>query len=219
MNETLKIVACGAVACVAVAAIYYSNKSIVTDNQPLADGLNKKRVNCDSSFLFVGDSNTASPYSYADKLKNNCPNITIKKLAKSGEKTDWMLSQLNNELKTGNKYNVITVLGGSNDIFARLSIDKAKENLQKMYDLAKLTGAKVVAITPPNKSFYEPTTEKHRKLIRELTEWIRNNKSVDVFIDLGALSNDKKYFASDNQHLNSLGNDMLKNEYLKKVFA
>ncbi len=175
------------------------------------------KISCNSKFLFIGDSTTAGASSYADKLKENCPDISIKKLAKSGEKTDWMLDQFNEEIKTGVKYDVITILGMSNDIFARQSIDKTKVNLQAMYDKAKQMGAKVVAITAPNKSFYSATKEIHRTLINELTDWIKNNKSVDVFIDLGAMSSDQKLFASDNQHLNGTGHEMLKNEFVKKV--
>lgn len=179
-----------------------------------------RRVNnksfCDKKILFIGDSTTAGDSSYADRLRQDCPGIRIKKLAKVGEKTDWMLDQWTEE-KENHKYDIVSVLAGSNDIFARLSIEKAKQNLQRIYDEAKATGAKVVAITPPNKSFYTPTTDKHKRLIAELTEWIGKNKSVDVFIDLGALSNDRNLFASDMQHLNSTGQKMLKDEFYKRV--
>lgn len=170
-----------------------------------------------SSFLFIGDSTTANPNGYVEKIQAKFPNAKIKKIAKVGAKTDWMLDQLKQELATGSKYDVISFLGGSNDIFGTLRIDKAEANLDEMYSLAKKNGALVVAITPPNKSFFPNTTDKHRQLISDFDKWIKSNKKVDVFIDLDKLSNDKSLFASDYQHLNNQGNVILADAYLKKL--
>ncbi len=128
-----------------------------------------------------------------------------------------MLTQLKNEIAKGNEYDVISALGGSNDIFGDLRIDKAESNLDEMYSLAKKMGAKVVAITPPNKSFFPNTTDKHRQLISDFDKWIKANKKVDIFIDLDKLSNNKNLFASDYQHINNKGHEILANEYLKKI--
>ena len=70
---------------IGVAMIYFYKKS--------KQGSNIK------SILFIGDSNTTSNFSYADQIKKSFPDINIKKIAKVGEKTDWMKSQLDNELK------------------------------------------------------------------------------------------------------------------------
>ena len=170
-----------------------------------------------ASFLFIGDSTTANTSGYVEKIQTKFPNAKIKKIAKVGEKTDWMLDQLKQELATGTKYDVITFLGGSNDIFGTLRIDKAEANLDEMYSIAKKNGALVVAITPPNKSFFPNTTEKHRQLISDFDKWIRSNKKVDVFIDLDKLVNKKELFASDFQHINNQGHVILADAYLKKL--
>lgn len=170
-----------------------------------------------ASFLFIGDSTTANPNGYVEKIQAKFPNAKIKKIAKVGAKTDWMLDQLKQELSTGAKYDVATFLGGSNNIFGDLRIDKAESDLDEMYSLAKKNGALVVAITPPNKSFFPNTTDKHRQLISDFDKWIKSNKKVDVFIDLDKLVNKKELFASDFQHINNQGHDILANAYLNKV--
>jgi lysophospholipase L1-like esterase len=170
-----------------------------------------------ASFLFIGDSTTANPNGYVEKIQAKFPNAKIKKIAKVGEKTDWMLDQLKKELATGAKYDVISILGGSNNIFGELRIDKAESDLDEMYSLAKKNGAMVVAITPPNKSFFSNTTDKHRKLISDFDKWLKANKKVDVFIDLNKLVDKKELFASDYQHINNKGHEILADAYLKKL--
>jgi lysophospholipase L1-like esterase len=169
------------------------------------------------SFLFLGDSTTANSNGYVEKFQKSFPDAKIKKIAESGQKTDWMLTQFKNEIAKGNKYDVVVSLGGSNDIFSSLRIDKAEANLDEIYSLAKKMGAKIIAITPPNKSFFPNTTDKHRQLISDFGKWIKSNKKVDIFIDLDKLSNDKNLFASDYQHINDKGHEILKNEFVKKL--
>jgi len=169
------------------------------------------------SFLFIGDSTTANTNGYVEKIQSKFPNAKIKKIAKVGQKTDWMLDQLKQELSNGSKYDVITFLGGSNDIFSTLRIDKAESNLDDMYTIAKKNGALVVAITPPNKAFYPNTTDKHRQLISDFNKWIKSNKKVDVVVDLNNLVDKKELFASDFQHINNKGHEILAENYLKKI--
>lgn len=194
------------VSAIAVTAITYFAIKKLTEKD-----LSKGR------FLFIGDSTTANSNGYVEKIQAKFPNAKIKKIAKVGEKTDWMLQQLKDELATGAKYDVITFLGGSNNIFATMRIDKAESDLDEMYSLAKKNGAIVVAITPPNKAFYPNTTDKHRQLISDFNKWIKSNKKVDIFIDLNSLVAKKELFASDFQHINNQGHDILADNYLKKL--
>lgn len=170
-----------------------------------------------ASYLFLGDSTTANSNGYVEKIQKAFPDAKIKKIAGVGEKTGWMLSKLKDEISKGNKYDVISTLGGSNNIFGDLRIDKAESDLDEIYSLAKKMGAKVVAITPPNKSFFHNTTDKHRQLISDFNKWIKSNKKVDIFIDLDKLSNNKNLFASDYQHINNAGHEILAKEYLKNI--
>ena len=96
-----------------VGIVYYFNKS------------KEKNIN---SILFIGDSNTVANYSYADKLRQSFPNLKVKKIAKVGEKTDWALNELQKELSK-NKYDIVAVLIGSNDIYALNSNTTGYENI------------------------------------------------------------------------------------------
>ena len=147
------------------------------------------------SILFIGDSNTAANFSYADQLQKQFPNIIVKKLAKPSMKTDWMLQQLKDELSK-NKYSVVSILGGSNDIYALGRIDTAEANLNAMYTMAHSNGAKVIAVTPPNHSFYVNATPQKLALQDQLNAWIKGNQNKDYFIDFTNITNNKSFFSS-----------------------
>jgi len=170
------------------------------------------------SILFIGDSNTASNFSYADQLKKSFPELNIKKIAKVGEKTDWMKSQLENELNK-NKYDVVAILGGSNDIYALGKTDVTKNNLNYMYDLIHSKGSKVLAVTPPNKDYYVNRTEAKQKLLFDLVDWMKKNKNIDYLVDFHKITSDKKYFSSSDGylHANSLAHNELANKTKDKL--
>ena len=174
------------------------------------------KVKCSDSFLFIGDSNTAGSNSYADKFMSLCKNPNNKKIAKVGAKTSWMLPQLLAELKK-NDYDIVTILAGSNDIFATLSISEAKSNMDKMLKTAKNSGAKVVVITPPYKGHLKRATQKHFALIKEWNDFLKNHKVPMKFIDFSKIVRDKSLFAIDNQHINSEGHQVLTKAYLKSL--
>jgi len=174
------------------------------------------KIKCSDSFLFVGDSNTAGSSSYADKFMSKCKNPKNKKIAEVGAKTSWMLSKLSSELKN-NKYDVVTILGGSNDIFGGIPISESKSNMDKMLRLAKSKGAKVIVITPPYKGNLSSTTEKQFALIKQWNEFLKNHKIPTKFIDFSKIVQDKSLFAEDNQHVNSKGHQILADAYSKKL--
>lgn len=169
------------------------------------------------SILFIGDSNTAANYSYADQLKKMYPNIKIKKIAKVGEKTDWMKTQLINELNSNN-YDLVAVLGGSNDIYALGKNDSAKRNLNDMYDLIHSKGAKVLAVTPPNKDFYVKKTEQKQKALFDLVDWMKGNKKIDYLVDFHNITADKKFFSANDGylHANSSAHKILTDNVIKQ---
>lgn len=169
--------------------IYYALSNKVQKNY---DGVN--------SILFIGDSNTAANFSYADQLKKQFPGIAITKIAQNGAKTDWMRTQLTNALKN-KKYSTVAILGGSNDIYATGKIDAAKQNLTAMYDAAHKAGAKVIAVTPPNKNFYELRTNAKQKLLADLVAFIKNSPGKDYFIDFYSLTNNKNFFVPGDGYL------------------
>jgi lysophospholipase L1-like esterase len=107
-----------------------------------------------SSMLFVGDSITAidtngTPvtFTYPNLLKKELERkgIKIDVLAKGGKRTDWMLSNLTEKLKT-NKYDRIYIYGGVNDMFSAVTKDKALQNVQSMVDLSIKNGSQPYVI-------------------------------------------------------------------------
>ena len=155
-----------------------------------------------SSILFIGDSNTKAPFSYADQLAKNYPSLRIKKISQNGANTDWMFNQLNSELQN-KKYDVVAILGGSNDIYGASRTDLAKRSLDAMYKLAKARGSKVIAITPPNKDFYTNKTEQKQALLYDLVGWIKSNKNVDYVVDFHRITNNKSFFNSSDGYLHA----------------
>ncbi len=175
-----------------------------------------------TSFLFIGDSLTAYSNSYADQLKQQYPNINIKKIAEVGKQTSWMLPQLQTELSS-NKYDVIAIWGGVNDIYATGSIANAESNLQQMYDLARNSGAKVVALTVNPTATYNLSTPKTTELTNALNNWINTNNSVDAVVDVNKLVNNGNdgtqlyYLQPDNLHLTDAGQQIIENDFVNKV--
>ena len=114
----------------------------------LTSSTTKKKI---LKLLFVGDSNTDNTYSYADKIKKRFPNITVEKVAKHGEGTKWMVENLENKLKD-NTYDIITFLGGSNDVYGgNVPLQTTKNNILKIRQMIKDNGAKAILVTPPIK--------------------------------------------------------------------
>lgn len=182
----------------------------------LAYFLFRKRIKCSSKFLFIGDSNTAGSNSYADVFASKCSNPKNKKIAKSGAKTSWMLRELTNELKR-NDYDVVTILGGSNDIFGERSISNAKKNMDMMLRSIKKSGAKAIVVTPPYKGFYPATTQKHWNLIKEWNEYLKSHPIPFKYVPFHSIVKDKSLFLSDGQHVNNAGHRKLAENYSKKL--
>lgn len=170
------------------------------------------------SILFIGDSNTEAPWSYADKIKKMYPSISVKKLAKHSMKTDWMLNELQNELSK-NKYDVVSVLGGSNDIYATGKNDTAKVNLEKMYQLSKAAGSKFAIVTPPNKNFYVNATEAKQQSLKDLLNWEKNTANKDYFIDFWTMTNNKNLFSKGDGflHPQSTAHEILTKDFSTKL--
>lgn len=106
------------------------------------------------SVLFVGDSITAiesngkpvtSTYPNIIKSELSPKGVKVDVVAQGGKRTDWILSNLTEKLKT-NKYDRIYIYGGINDMFSSVSIESALENIQKMVDLIKRKGAEAYVI-------------------------------------------------------------------------
>ena len=106
------------------------------------------------SVLFVGDSITAIEYD-GKPVTTTYPNIVKKELApknvkvdvvaQGGRRTDWLLTNLTEKLKT-NKYDRVYIYGGINDMFSSTTKQTALQNVQKMVDLIKSNGGEPYVI-------------------------------------------------------------------------
>jgi hypothetical protein len=178
----------------------------------------RRKLNCQSDYFFIGDSTTAHSKSYADQLKLLC-GANVVKIAQSGAKTDWMLNQMQNHFSTPKKYDVISILAGSNDIFATLSIENAKANMNNMLALALQNSDNVVLIAPPSKEFYPNATEKHKQLIAAWEKFLESKKGSRAgkrvyYIPLPRVVDKIEYFANDRQHMNTEGHSVLLGKYI-----
>jgi hypothetical protein len=211
----------GAAVVLSSAAIYVlyrvANKPKDKSN-PLIGGGNETKNDSIKSILFIGDSNTEANFSYADQLRKMFPNINIKKIAKAGKQTAWMREELEKELKN-NKYDVISILGGSNDIYATGTHKYATLNLDYIYDLAHKNGAKVVAISPPNKDYYTKKTPEKQAALYNLVNFIKDNPKKDYYIDFWTITRDKKFFSAGDGYLHAQApaHKILANEFANKL--
>ena len=175
-----------------------------------------KKPKCKNKILFLGNSQTANENSYVEKLEKHCNN-NFTKIAKVGAKSDWILEQYQKELNNSNSYDWVSVMIGGNDVFARKSINKTKENLDKLFNLAKKNKSKILVITSPSKINYHKTDTEHLRLTKELEDWLRKNKKVNKFISITKETENPEYMASDNLHLNSKGQNLVFNHLAQNI--
>jgi lysophospholipase L1-like esterase len=183
MNKLLSGILWG-IGAVGVSALIVKVVSSSTGSKgKLADS---KKLIKKGRVLFIGDSYTDSPTSYADQLQLLFPSLYIKKIAKVGSKTDWMLDNAKMELKN-RKYDAVFILGGINDIYATGSITNTEKNLEKIYQLAKDNGAKVIGVTIAPTDYYAPYTAQKGKLTEDLNKWILGNDTLDAAVDFNKI--------------------------------
>ena len=179
----------------------------------LTSSTTKKKI---LKLLFVGDSNTDNTYSYADKIKKRFPNITVEKVAKHGEGTKWMVENLENKLKD-NTYDIITFLGGSNDVYGgNVPLQTTKNNILKIRQMIKDNGAKAILVTPPNKKFFPENTAEKLKKLDDLIAW-EKQQDFDSVIDFHEITDKIDLFSSDFRHPNSDAHVILADVFVKST--
>jgi lysophospholipase L1-like esterase len=99
--------------------------------------------------LFVGDSQTAAPWSYARLLLQK-KEIDGDIVAKNGASTAAVLKMLRDNISE--KYDVVSIMAGGNDGAAAKPFG-AIENFTAMFSLVRKYNAKLVVITNPTKKF------------------------------------------------------------------
>ena len=82
---------------------------------------------------------------------------------------------------------------------------------------AKTKNSQVILIAPPTKKYYSKTTDKHIKLINEWSKFLSGFPDKRKFVDFEEITENKDLFASDNLHLNALGQKKLSNHFINEL--
>jgi len=173
--------------------------------------------------LAVGSSSTAAEYSYIDQLVELYPEIYKYKIAQVGATTGWMLENAEPELLSDVVYDAVIIFGGLNDIYATLSIDAAKQNIQSMVELANQRGSISVVLTLQPTHNYDAYTTQKGDLTNQLNEWIKKSCPCDYVIDVYALLSvsgvqNEDYFQPDMLHLNYDAHSLVAAEIDNSIF-
>ena len=143
------------------------------------------------NLLFVGDSNTASAaggkfYGWWVQQQLGSEKVSIERVAKGGEGTQWMIDNLTQHLssKTNGYYDIISILGGSNDIWGGQNFDYTKTRVEALVKMAEDHGARAVVVSPPSKEFYPAVVAKESDAMKKLAELSKLVKwEVDTYGD------------------------------------
>ena len=94
--------------------------------------------------LYIGDSHTSYMYGWQDQLSKLTGMVTTT-LAKGGMRTDWMLR--NSRHMFAKKFDYCVIWGGANDAASMYSLDSSISNIQRMIDLGRKNGTKMIVLT------------------------------------------------------------------------
>ncbi len=235
MNKPLKIFLWTMGIAGTIVGVSYLVKKYVINKIP------KMKFDCNGILVFVGDSTTEAPQSYADRIKSSCPQMQMVKIAKSGIKTQAMFDQFesymqplateaNNFQPIGPKPHVVFILGGINDIYSGTDLETTKTNIYKIAGLAHNAGASVITVTIPPSGYNPNYSPAMQRKTDELNKWLLDNKFAgnpfsDYVMDFYDILNDKSkpgypksnLIESDMQHPNASAHELLAQEFFKLI--
>ena len=167
--------------------------------------------------LFVGDSQTADPDSYARQLlKSNA--VTGKIAAKYKATTTDIYKLLLSNLTT--KYDVVSIfIGGVID--ANADANREIEKLRRIYKLAKSTGAKLITISNPTKKYITPDSKFYKKSgypsSDEISDWVNSQDISDATVDISNFGKSK--FEKNMFYLDAEANREIASKWLRAANA
>ena len=165
--------------------------------------------------LFVGDSQTAAPWSYAKELIKSGL-VTGKIVAKNGASTSAVLQMLRDNISE--KYDIVSIMAGGNDGAAK-SPAGAIKNFDSMFQLVKQYGAKLVVVTNPTKQFVQPGDQYYKKqgypANDKISDWLTTDSNAYAVIDTGDF--DKMDFRKDHVHLDGDAHSKIVDLWRKRV--
>ena len=200
--------------------------------QEAADDLKPKL-----SVLFVGDGEVTAPDSFAKQITKtldikskivgfkNATSLQIYKLVKSMLPTQKKTVDSDDDSdnpwfgpifakKTAPKYDIITIMAGGSD-GAPGKERRAIRDLNLAFQLAKNSGAKLIAISNPTKSYLETDDALYKDHGYPSNDaigiWVNNQTISDAVIDVNSMS--KNNFAQDHVQLSANAQRDIANEW------
>lgn len=172
--------------------------------------------------LFLGDSQTAASYSYANSLIND-GTVTGKVVSQGGASTYVLRQMLRDELMKGEKYDAVSILAGGNDAW-RDDPRAAIDNLKSMYQTIKNAGMKVIAVSNPTKKFAESPGSSKKKYPSndEIASWVEagGDGLIDSIVPLNSRTKDTlTAFSGDKIHLSGAGHAVAKSLWKESALA
>ena len=149
--------------------------------------------------LFIGDSQTASPTSYAKQLIANGI-VTGDVVAKSGISMKSIAELFKINYKIG-KYDIISILGGNNDA-SNSKFDQS--SFKTIINIANRNNTPVIVVTAPTMKFINTRYYPGKYPAQDsIPIWQKSLESDNVkIIDAYSLLNSKSNFIKDGLHLN-----------------
>jgi len=184
---------------------------IVTIYFVLNKNQNNENINLNqgSIILAFGDSLTygygvSKEFSYPAQLEKKSGFVVIN-AGISGEISSDGLKRLPSLLK--NKPELVILCHGANDILRKLPLDATKNNLLKMIELIRGSGAKVLLVGVPSFSIFGINTH---PLYRDVTD----ESGVVYEAEIVAFVESDSSLKSDRIHPNALGYEMMADKFL-----
>ena len=143
----------------------------------------EKEDNSTLRVLFIGDSQTYVPNSYAKQLLR-LPNIDGTIIAKPNADLSTIYTMIQDNMS--DKYDVVSILCGDVDSHNK-NPEVVIDQLKQIYIFAKKFNCILVAITTPPKEFAKDADKYHG--VDRLARWISNQTISDVTIKLFDLDN------------------------------
>ena len=140
--------------------------------------------------------------------------------AVKGKTTSWMLTNIKDKLSK-NKYDLVYIYGGVNDIFSGIKKDVALSNLQKMVDLINVNKSKPYVITGYDSTKFMDVNKlkKNGYASKYKPNYIDYQNSIKPTIKNAEVINkiDISSLTSDGIHPNSLANQLIANKILETI--
>lgn len=180
-------------------------------NRIISEQVTPKKLNV----LFVGDSQTAAPWSYANTLIKS-GQVTGNIVAKNGASTLKVLQMLRDNIS--DEYDVVSIMAGGNDGAAPTTLN-AIENFKSMFQIVNRNGSKLVVVTNPSKRFIQQGDSYYKKQgypsNDKISDWLTTDSGAYAVIDTGDFV--KTDFTKDHVHLDKDGHRKIIDLFKKRV--